>query len=55
MYTFAVVTNEAQGIMRKIHNIKLRMPLVLTNEKEQNWLLNKVLKPFSNFEAKPVE
>ena len=55
MYTFAVVTNVAQGIMRKIHNIKLRMPLVLTNEKEQNWLLNKVLKPFSNFEAKPVE
>ena len=55
MYTFAVVTNEAQGIMRKIHNIKLRMPLVLTNEKEQNWLLNKVVEPFSNFEAKPVE
>lgn len=55
VYTFAVVTTEAQGIMRQIHNTKLRMPLVLTNEQEQNWLLNKVVEPFSNFEAKPVE
>lgn len=31
VYTFAVVTTEAQGIMRQIHNTKLRMPLVLTN------------------------
>jgi len=36
--TYAIVTNEAQGVMRKIHNSKLRMPIILRPDQEQAWL-----------------
>lgn len=38
--TFAVLTTEAQGLMREIHNSKLRMPIVLNPEQEVEWLKN---------------
>ena len=37
--TYSIVTTEAKGIMREIHNTKLRMPIALKTEEEiQAWL-----------------
>lgn len=36
--TYTIVTTEAQGIMRGIHNSKLRMPIILSQEQEKSWL-----------------
>lgn len=36
--TYSIVTTEAQGIMRDIHNSKLRMPIILSPELEKEWL-----------------
>ncbi|MCF8362368.1 MAG: SOS response-associated peptidase [Prolixibacteraceae bacterium] len=36
--TYSIVTTEAQGIMREIHNSKKRMPVILTPENESLWL-----------------
>jgi putative SOS response-associated peptidase YedK len=52
--TFAIVTTEANPLMEKIHNIKRRMPLILSREKEAIWLnestteaeLKELIKPF---------
>jgi putative SOS response-associated peptidase YedK len=38
MLTFAIITVEAQGLMREIHNSKQRQPLVIPREQEQAWL-----------------
>jgi len=35
IYTFALITTPAQGIMCEIHNSKQRMPLILTPETEK--------------------
>jgi putative SOS response-associated peptidase YedK len=34
----AIVTTEAQGIMREIHNSALRMPVILARGTERDWL-----------------
>ena len=52
--SFTVVTTEAQGIMRKIHNSKERMPLTLTPNTEQAWLEGKTPSPFFDFHAVAV-
>lgn len=39
--TYTIITTEAKGIMREIHNSKLRMPVVLKPEIENDWLLGK--------------
>jgi len=37
--SYTIITTEAKGIMRKIHNTKLRMPLALkTTAQIRNWL-----------------
>ena len=36
--TFSIVTTEANPLMAKIHNVKLRMPLILTKDNWQQWL-----------------
>ena len=36
--TFSIITTEANPLMAKIHNVKLRMPLILPKEIEQDWL-----------------
>lgn len=54
MNSFALVTTAAAGIMREIHNSKLRMPLVLTPHEEAAWLAGELVNPFKNFEARPV-
>lgn len=49
LQSFAIVTTEAQGIMREIHNSKLRMPLCLTPATEHTWLAGKTPIPYKNF------
>ena len=36
--TYTIITTEAQGIMREIHNSKMRMPFTLLPKQEQTWL-----------------
>ena len=36
--TFSIVTTEANPLMQKIHNLKLRMPLIFSKETEKEWL-----------------
>ncbi|MFW3146772.1 MAG: SOS response-associated peptidase [Thermoplasmatota archaeon] len=36
--TFSIITTEANPLMRKIHNTKFRMPLMLKREDEALWL-----------------
>jgi putative SOS response-associated peptidase YedK len=36
--TYTILTTEAQGIMREIHNSALRMPVVLKKGSEMDWL-----------------
>lgn len=52
--TFSIVTTEANALMAKIHNTKLRMPLILAQEDMPHWLnpnlpeyaIQSLLKPF---------
>ncbi|MCE3278326.1 MAG: hypothetical protein K0S44_517 [Bacteroidetes bacterium] len=52
--TFSIVTTAANPLMAKIHNLKLRMPLILPKEKLNNWLqpdlseeeITGIMKPF---------
>jgi putative SOS response-associated peptidase YedK len=37
-HTYTIVTTEAQGFMRDIHNAKLRMPVILDKSNEYDWL-----------------
>ncbi|MDH3322166.1 MAG: SOS response-associated peptidase [Flavobacteriaceae bacterium] len=38
--TYTIVTTEAQGIMKEIHNSKKRMPVILHEKNEKHWLSN---------------
>jgi len=52
--TYTVVTTEAQGIMREIHNTKLRMPVALHNQEEmQLWLKGESVNPRYDFTTNP--
>lgn len=37
-HTYTILTTEANELMRKIHNTKKRMPVILAPEHEQDWL-----------------
>jgi len=37
-YTFSLLTLDATGFLAEVHNEKLRMPLVMTEEKALSWL-----------------
>ncbi|MBN1767724.1 MAG: SOS response-associated peptidase [Prolixibacteraceae bacterium] len=56
--TYSIVTTEATGIMREIHNSKKRMPVILTPQNEQFWLNNEALSGFAKvdvpLEASPI-
>ena len=52
--SFAIVTTEAGGIMREIHNSKLRMPYTLAPTSENEWLNGLSPAPFTAFEAHAV-
>jgi putative SOS response-associated peptidase YedK len=48
--SYSIVTTEATGIMREIHNSKKRMPVLLTPNNEQQWLMNNPLNDFLKVE-----
>lgn len=54
--TFTVITTRANPMMEEIHNLKKRMPVILTPGAEQNWL-NLKTDPFTDnlFEPFPEE
>ena len=53
--TFSIITTPANPLMEKIHNLKKRMPLILSPEDESKWLdkdlnseqIKKLIKPFN--------
>jgi len=45
--TYSIVTTDAMGIMREIHNSKMRQPVILSVKELQNEWLNKI--PVSEF------
>ncbi len=48
--TFSIITTQANPFMAKIHNTKLRMPVVLQKENEMNWLnMNLSQKELENY------
>lgn len=58
--TFSILTTEANPLMAKIHNLKLRMPLILPREREMDWIkqevsdeeLNNLMLPFDEGKMK---
>lgn len=58
IYSYTIITTEANPLMAKIHNKKKRMPAILKKEDEQKWIsssINKedtmnLLKPFNENE-----
>ena len=52
--SYTIVTREAQGIMRDIHNTKLRMPYALCSDENMNdWLSGGYPDPFYKFTTRP--
>lgn len=51
----SIVTTDAKGIMKEVHNSKLRMPVTLNIDSMSNWLNSKAVEFFSGFEATPVD
>lgn len=52
--TYTVVTTVAQGVMKVIHNTKLRMPVALyTQEEMSSWLQGKDVLPRFDFTTNP--
>ncbi len=50
--SFSIVTTEANALMSEIHNSQKRMPVILTQQNEQDWLAGK---PFDEFKTIDVE
>lgn len=46
VYSYTIVTTEANELMSNIHNTKKRMPLILTPENEKAWLEGEEYKSF---------
>lgn len=52
--TYTIVTTEAKGVMREIHNTKLRMPFALQHKSEMKaWLNAENVEPSYNFTTLP--
>ena len=51
----SIVTTVTEGIMKEIHNSKLRMPVTVSIDSISKWLNNKALDVFSGFKAIPVD
>ena len=53
--TYTIVTTEAKGVMREIHNTKYRMPYSLVTDKSiKEWLKGDYPIPFENFSTIPT-
>lgn len=54
--TFSILTTPANLLLQKIHNVKLRMPLIISKENEKKWLqtelnenqINQMMQPFDD-------
>lgn len=54
--TYSIITTEAKGVMREIHNTKLRMPVSLLEDKEIDlWLNDNTLNPRFDFTAQALD
>ena len=53
--TFSIVTTDPNELMSKIHNIKLRMPVILPPDKERRWLADDLLDEEINDLMVPLE
>ena len=47
----SIVTTEAKGIMREIHNSKMRMPIIVEYNQMEDWLRGNEITPFYNLYA----
>lgn len=45
--TYSIVTTEANELMSEIHNSKQRMPVILTEEREKDWLAGEEIELFT--------
>lgn len=53
--TFTIITREAEGIMREIHNNKMRMPMIVNPEERDLWLAGEIdVAQAPELEADPV-
>ena len=50
----SIVTTEAKGVMREIHNSKMRMPMIIENNLMEDWLKNKDTNLFFDFKTSEV-
>ncbi|MFD1315976.1 SOS response-associated peptidase [Namhaeicola litoreus] len=46
--TFTIITTQANELMSEIHNSKKRMPIILTQRNQKNWLFGENLENFKN-------
>ena len=53
--TFSIITTEANPLLAKIHNVKLRMPLILPKEVEKDWLNQNLVEKEIQELMKPLE
>ena len=51
----SIISTEAKGIKREIHNSKMRMPLVIENNQMEDWLQNREINLFYNFKTSEVK
>lgn len=52
--TYTIVTTEAKGFMREVHNSKMRMPVILTEENERSWLEGNDFRSFTDLNRQLV-
>jgi putative SOS response-associated peptidase YedK len=55
LYSFVIITTEANPLMAKIHNKKKRMPAILSKEDEQKWISKIITKEESMNILKPYD
>ena len=51
----SLVTTAAEGIMKEVHNTKLRMPLTVNIDSLGAWLNNQIVADYSDFKAVPAD
>jgi len=52
IFSYSIITTQANKLMQEIHNSKKRMPVILTKNNENDWLRNKSI---DNFKANNIE
>lgn len=53
--SFSIITTEPNELMSKIHNVKLRMPVILPPDRERSWISNDLLDEEINDLMVPLE